>query len=86
LSAYEIKIKIELAPKAETDNKPMNNVLVSDDNEYSLSISEEEALNIDKCENAVMKTAYPAIRDALSTHLESLSKKKPRKKRKPDSK
>lgn len=36
----------------------------------------EQGCNIDKCEQALLQTNYPALRDALSAHLTQVSKKK----------
>jgi hypothetical protein len=33
-------------------------------------------MNIDNCENALLQTAHPTIRDGISKHLSEVSKKK----------
>ena len=47
------------------------------DGKFSMTISDADAISIDNCEQAVLETAYPAIRNAISKHMEELSKKKP---------
>jgi hypothetical protein len=41
-----------------------------------LLIDDEVAGSIDDCEQALLTTNYPALRDALSKHLASWSKKR----------
>ena len=40
-----------------------------------MTISEQDAISIDKCESSILRTAYPTIRDAISKHLTEISKK-----------
>jgi hypothetical protein len=40
-----------------------------------LVITEEQAVSIDECEQALLRTNYPAIRAAIAEHLTELSKK-----------
>ena len=53
------------------------------DGKFSMTISGTDSISIDNCEQAVLATAYPAIRDAIAKHLEEESKKKPLKKLNP---
>jgi hypothetical protein len=46
---------------------------------FAMTLSEQNAISIDKCENAILRTAYPTIRDAIAKHLTEVSKKKPMK-------
>ena len=62
MSKYKIKVNVELI---ECDESEPNNV----------TINEQDAISIDKCESSVLQTAYPMIRDALSKHLTEVSKK-----------
>jgi len=48
-----------------------------DDGSVEITIAEPDAINIDKCERALLQTAYPTLREALSTHFSEMSKKKP---------
>ena len=43
---------------------------------FSIQLPEALTFDIDACEEALLKANYPALRDALKTHLESMSKKK----------
>lgn len=52
-----------------------------DDGGYKMVISEADAVSIDNFEAAVLRTAFPAIREAISRHLTETSKKKRVKKR-----
>jgi hypothetical protein len=76
-----IRIKIELVESGDANEHDLQKEGTGC---FTRTISEKEAISIDNCEKAVLTTAYPAIRDALSQHLSDVSKKKPRKKRRPD--
>lgn len=76
MGAYKIKVKIELV---ECEEKGSDLSKLEDDS-FTMTISERDALSIDKCEAAVLQTAYPSIREAVSKHLTEMSKKKPLKK------
>ncbi len=71
---YQIKINIEIE---ESKNSITNEYYKTEDGGITCTISETEAINIDKCENALLKINYEALRAALSKHLEEISKKKP---------
>ena len=71
---YQIKINIEIE---ESKNSITNEYNKTEDGGITCTISETEAINIDKCENALLKINYKALREALSKHLEEISKKKP---------
>ena len=47
------------------------------DGSVQIAIADTDALRIDRGERALFQTAYPTLREALSTHLSALSKKKP---------
>lgn len=71
---YEIKVNIEIV---ETEKSTTNKPNGTGDGCFKLTICEQDAISIDKCENALLRTNYEAIRDALSRHLEEISKKSP---------
>lgn len=75
MDGYEIRIKVELI---KTDDIEKKNMLEKGRHGYTMHISDDDASDIDKCESAVLRTAHPAIREALSEHLTALSKKKPK--------
>ena len=73
MSKYKINVTVNLVECNETtDVSPIE----LDDGSYQFTINENDSESIDDCEIAVLKTAYPAIREAISRHLESISKKK----------
>ena len=47
----------------------------NNDGSFSMTISEQDAASIDMCEKSVLQTAYPTIREAVSSHLSEVSKK-----------
>jgi len=50
-----------------------------EDGSFKLVMDHTSEFDIDRLENAALKTCYPALRAALSEHLEHASKKKPAK-------
>jgi len=74
---YKIKVKIEIV---ESDQQAEVELVETEAGQFELVISEEQALSIDECEQALLSTNYPAIRAAIAKHLTDLSKKKPQKK------
>jgi hypothetical protein len=67
-------MKVEIVPCTES---PTHKPVEQDDGSFESSIPEPDAINIDKCERALLQTAYPTLRAALSRHLSAMSKKKP---------
>lgn len=70
---YKITVKVEIV---ESDEEPTASHIETRDGQFELVISEAQALSIDDCEQALLRTNYPAIRAALASHLSELSKKK----------
>lgn len=70
---YKIKVKVEIV---ESEQEPTESHIETGDGQFELVISEAQALSIDDCEQALLRTNYPAIRAALASHLSELSKKK----------
>ena len=77
MGKYKIRVKVEFV---ECDEAGHNSPMKQNDGSFEMSVNEADAINIDKCESAVMRTSYEAVRDALSEHLSQASKKKPSKK------
>jgi hypothetical protein len=77
MGKYTIRVKVELV---ECEEAKVRGVQKESDGHFSMTIDERDAISIDKCEKALLLTAYPSIRDAISAHLSEISKKKPRKK------
>lgn len=71
--SYKIKVKVELV---ECNDSPENGLTQHDDGSFSQIIEEKDAISIDHCERALLSTAYPTIREAISRHLSEISKKK----------
>ena len=73
MGKYKIRVKVELL---ECDGGKEHGVIKEDDGCFSITITEQDAINIDSCESALLRTAHPTIRDAISKHLSEVSKKK----------
>ena len=70
---YKIKIKVEMV---ECDDQDLHSPLEQNDGSFEMIIDGKDAVSIDNSEKALLTTAYPCIREALSKHLEEISKKK----------
>ena len=79
MGKYKIRVKVEFV---ECDDPEHNSPMKQNDGSFEMSMNEADAISIDNCEKAVLRTSHEAIRDALSEHLSQASKKKPSKKRK----
>ncbi len=74
MSKYKINVTVNLVESdVETDENPIE----LENGSYQFTINGHSGKSIDDCEKAVLKTAFPAIRKALSKHLEAVSKKTP---------
>ncbi len=76
MSRYRIKVQVEIE---ESDQALHRAPQEQADGSFELVISERQASSIDDCEQALLQTNYAAVRQALATHLTTLSKKKPKK-------
>ncbi len=74
MNAYKIRVQIEMIP---CDDTPTSTPVKERDGSLSMVLSESDAGSIDACEEALLQTTYPTLRETLSTHLSELSKKKP---------
>jgi hypothetical protein len=75
MSPYEIRIEIKIQEgEGSVDTNPVEQA----DGSFRLVISGETASSIDECEQALLRTNFAAVRQALSAHLSTLSKKKAR--------
>ena len=75
-TSHRIRIKVEIvecAGIAAEQEQPHR----LGEGEFELNIDEAVAGSIDECEQALLATNYPALRDALSRHLAAWSKKRP---------
>ena len=73
MGKYKIKVNIEIAECEESD---VSSPTKQEDGSFEISLSESDAIDIDRCEQALLQTSHPAIRAALSRHLSERSKKK----------
>lgn len=73
MSNYKIKVNIEIVECEEPESKTP---IRREDGSFEFNISSAVAESIDDCEQSLLETNYPALRIALSEHLESVSKKK----------
>ncbi len=70
---YKIKVNIKIA---ECKYSRLSEPKKQENGSFEMTISEEEAMSIDKCEKALLETSYPTIREAMSRHLTAISEKK----------
>ncbi len=71
MSALMINVKIELTECPE--EAEINSLVKNANGSLSMAIDLNDAINIDKCENAVLQVVYPSIRSALTDHLSEVS-------------
>jgi ATP-dependent Zn protease len=76
MGIYEIKIDIKVNEISPTESE-MKEPVKTREGGFKITLSEETASSIDKCEQAFLKLNYTAVREALAQHLTELSKKKP---------
>jgi hypothetical protein len=73
MNCYRIKVHVEIE---ESDQALHRVPLEQADGSFELVLSEQQASSIDDCEQALLRTNYAAVRQALARHLTALSKKK----------
>jgi hypothetical protein len=74
MTRYKMRIQIEMIP---CEDVPTSEPVKAHDGSVSIVLSETDAMNIDACEQALLQTTYPTLRETLATHLSEVSKKKP---------
>ncbi len=74
MSQYEITVEIKIK---ECEGSVETNPVEQADGSFRLVIPDEQASSIDDCEQALLRTNFAAVRQAISAHLSTLSKKKP---------
>lgn len=72
MNNYKIKVNIEII---ECEEPVFETPKHQDDGSFELNMSPTSAESIDDCEQFLLETNYPALRSALSEHLEAVSKK-----------
>jgi len=72
---YKIQVNVELIECH--DDTQEHDLKQEKNGNFTMTISEKDAMSIDLCERAVLMAAHPTIREAISKHLSEISKKKP---------
>lgn len=75
MSRYRIRVEVKIE---ESDDAVARNPVEQADGSFRVVIPEATASSIDECEQALLRTNYVAVRQALADHLTGLSKKKPK--------
>ncbi len=71
MTNYKITVNI----KIEECNDD-NHLFKKNDGSYEFILPEKDAINIDKCEKALLQVDYEALRAALADHFTEVSKKR----------
>jgi len=74
MTRYKLQIQMKMIP---CDESPTREPVKAPDGSVSLVLAETDAMNIDTCEQALLQTTYPMLRETLAAHLSDISKKKP---------
>lgn len=75
---YRISTRIVVEEVGGADAGGTGEVRQRPDGAFEMMLSDADATSIDKSEQAILRTAWPAMREALSQHLTDVSKKKPK--------
>jgi len=73
MSTYKICVQITIMP---CDEVPTQTPGQERNGSLSIVLSEDDAIKIDTCEQALLQTTYPMRRDALASHVSPVSKRK----------
>ena len=76
MGKFKIRVKVEIV-ESDQQNENEHGPQEQNDGSFTMIIDEKDAVSIDNSEKALLSTAYPTIRHALSKHLEKVSKKNP---------
>ena len=72
-------MKIEVSIKFSESEEAVTGSVINDRKDegvFSLILDRQAEFDIDGLENALLRTSFPAMRDAISKHLEGASKKR----------
>jgi hypothetical protein len=76
--AYRVRTQV-VVEEVDCDDAELNaDVQRAAGGGFQMMLSEQDASSIDKSEQAILGTCWPAMRNALSEHLHAVSKKKPK--------
>lgn len=76
--AYRVRTQVVVEEVDCGDAEAGGEVRQGADGSFEMTLSEDDATSIDKSEQAILATCWPAVRGALSQHLHAVSKKKPK--------
>jgi hypothetical protein len=74
---YRIRTHIVIEEVEAEDARRIDEVPQRADGCFETMLSDADATSIDKSEQAILQSCWPAMREALSRHLTAVSKKKP---------
>lgn len=74
--AYRVRTQIVVEEVDSEDGQDGGEARQVPDGGFEMMLSEDDACSIDKSEQAILGTCWPAMREALSQHLNAVSKKK----------
>jgi hypothetical protein len=75
---YRIRTQVVVEEVDAGEARRADEVQQRADGSFEMMLSDADATSIDKSEQAILRTCWPAMRDALSQHLTAVSKKKPK--------
>jgi hypothetical protein len=76
--AYRIRTHVVIEEVDAEGALPTDEALQRGDGSFEMMLTDAEATSIDKSEQAILRTCWPAMRTALAQHLTEVSKKKPK--------
>ena len=76
MKGTRIRIKVEFEDY-EVTSESVTEPIQKEDGAFVVEMPEAFEADIDECEQALLRANFPALRDAISRHLERVSKKKP---------
>lgn len=71
----EISIKVELKPSHAQPSGPKARARRIGEGHFQIVLDADKSLDIDALEDSLLQANYPALRDALATHLQQEVKK-----------
>jgi hypothetical protein len=72
---YRVRTQVVVEEVDCKDAEGTNEVRQRTDGSFEMMLSDNDATNIDKSEQAILRTCWPAMRNALSQHLNAILKK-----------
>jgi hypothetical protein len=74
---YRVRTQVVVEEVDGDDTGVTGEVRPCGDGSFEMMLSDADATSIDESEQAILRTSWLAMRDALSRHLTAVSKKKP---------